>query len=169
MKARTFAATTGVIVGTTGALGMVRALRKQTYEHREEMILADGYGKIAGMIPTNTLFNWVRLGIGITGLLCSRDEKAARVFNRSIAISYAGMAVMGLLPKADTLFGLMPIFGGNVLLHAGTAVGELLTEEELLIQAGKIIPFKKVQQRRKAAQRKSKVGTLARARVTPSV
>lgn len=34
---------------------------------------------------------------------------------------YGALAVMGLIPGLDTLFGLVPIFGHDVWLHAVTA------------------------------------------------
>lgn len=45
-----------------------------------------------------------------------RDQLA-----RTIAILFAVLAVMGLFPRLDTLFGLMPLHGHDIWLHAGTA------------------------------------------------
>jgi hypothetical protein len=123
---------TGVVVGLTGLMGMFATTRQVKRKRKDELLIDSDYGNIAGVIPTNSLFNWVRVGIGAAGLLASRDEKTAVIYNRTVAASYAGMAVMGMIPKADTMFGLMPIFGGNVALHAGTAAAELLTEGEAL-------------------------------------
>jgi hypothetical protein len=38
-----------------------------------------------------------------------------------MAVLYGGLAVMGLIPGLNTLFGLVPLFGHDVWLHAGTA------------------------------------------------
>jgi hypothetical protein len=45
----------------------------------------------------------------------------ARLYNRGFAIAYALIAIMGLLPVAQTTFGLMPIFGNTVWFNALTA------------------------------------------------
>jgi hypothetical protein len=37
-------------------------------------------------------------------------------------VSYTLIAIMGLLPFANTTFGLMPIFGNNVLFNGLTAL-----------------------------------------------
>ena len=46
----------------------------------------------------------------------------AKLYNRGFAISYVLIAVMGIIPLAQTTFGLMPIFGNNVWLNALSAV-----------------------------------------------
>lgn len=162
MKPQTFALITAAVVGGTGLLGMISAFRRGTNDHVEEMKNFDGYSKIGGVIPTNDLFNWVRVGIGAAGLLASQNEKSAVIFNRTVAVSYAGMAVMGLIPKADTMFGFMPIFGANVALHGATAAAELMTEKKLmdqsvksLKQAAKLVPFQKTAARKTARKTKS--------------
>ena len=141
MKPQTFALFTAAIVGGTGLLGMVDKLKKPSAEGPEDNLLNSGYRNIGGVIPTNHFFNWVRVGIGAMGLFAARDEKSAVIFNRTVAISYAGMSVMGVIPKANTIFGLMPIFGANIALHGGIAVAELFAEKEILVKAKSLIPF----------------------------
>ena len=143
MKPQTFALFTGALVGGTGLMGMITPLRKPITKKQSGKIINSGYGNIMGAVPTNTLFNWLRMGIGTAGILASRKKESSVIFNRAIAASYAGLAVMGVIPKTNTMFGLMPIFGGNVWLHSGTALTELLSEEALLAKAKKVLPFKK--------------------------
>lgn len=80
-----------------------------------------GYGRIFGLLPTNTPFNFLRLALGAWGLFSSQNEKQSRRFLAILGSSYAVMALMGLLPKARTSFGLLPMHGSNIWLHAGTA------------------------------------------------
>lgn len=143
MKPEKFALITGAVVGSTGLMGMISPLRKPMVENAQNMKLNKGYTKILGAVPTNDLFNFVRLGIGITGILASRKRESSVIFNRIVAGNYALMAMMGVIPKTKTMFGLMPIFGGNVWLHAGTAAAELLTEEALVSKAKTLVPLKK--------------------------
>ncbi|PSB26782.1 DUF4383 domain-containing protein [Chlorogloea sp. CCALA 695] len=81
-----------------------------------------GFGYIFGAIPTNFLHNLVRCAVGLLGITCYNNDTTARLFNRSFAVSYALLAVMGLLPLTKTFFGLMPLFGTNVLLNALAAI-----------------------------------------------
>jgi hypothetical protein len=81
-----------------------------------------GFGYLFGLFPTNLLHNITHLAVGLTGLYSATGERGAFNYNRFFAISYLALAVMGLLPLANTLFGIMPIFGNNVWLNAITGV-----------------------------------------------
>jgi hypothetical protein len=47
---------------------------------------------------------------------------ASRVFARGIAIINGVLMLMGLFPGWNTVFGLLPLFGHDVWLHAGAAL-----------------------------------------------
>jgi hypothetical protein len=72
-----------------------------------------GFGYIFGAIPTNFLHNIVRCAVGLLGITS---------YNNTFAVSYALLAIIGLLPLGKTFFGLMPLFGTNVLLNALAAI-----------------------------------------------
>lgn len=80
-----------------------------------------GFGYLFGLFPTNFLHNLVHCSVGLLGIASYTNLTSARLFNRSFAIAYVAIAVMGLLPFANTTFGLMPIFGNNVWFNALTA------------------------------------------------
>jgi hypothetical protein len=44
------------------------------------------------------------------------------MFARALAILYGLLAVLGLIPGLNTLFGMVPLHGHDVWLHAGTAM-----------------------------------------------
>jgi hypothetical protein len=50
------------------------------------------------------------------------DDQRARTYAKVIAISYGGLVILGLIPGLNTLFGLVPIFGHDVWLHAVLAI-----------------------------------------------
>ncbi|MBC1224013.1 DUF4383 domain-containing protein [Nostoc sp. UCD121] len=81
-----------------------------------------GFGYIFGAIPTNFLHNIVRCAVGLLGITSYNNTTTARLFNRGFAVSYALLAIIGLLPLGKTFFGLMPLFGANVLLNALAAI-----------------------------------------------
>ena len=82
---------------------------------------AKGFGYLFGAFPTNLMHNIVHLLVGILGIAAASTGNA-KLYNRGFAISYVLIAVMGLIPLAQTTFGLMPIFGNNVWLNALSAV-----------------------------------------------
>jgi hypothetical protein len=85
-------------------------------------IYSAGFGYLFGLFPTNLLHNIVRIVVGSVGIVAYTSSGGARLYNRGFAIAYALIAIMGLLPVAQTTFGLMPIFGNNVWFNALTAI-----------------------------------------------
>jgi hypothetical protein len=67
------------------------------------------------------LHSAVHIAIGAWGIAAGRGMAEPRVYARSLAIFYGALAVIGLIPGMNTLFGLLPIHGHDVWLHAGTA------------------------------------------------
>jgi hypothetical protein len=60
---------------------------------------------------------------GILGLLAARGAlMSARTFFQFLAVAYALLAVLGMVPATQTTFGLVPIYGNDVWLHALIAV-----------------------------------------------
>ncbi len=84
-------------------------------------IYAAGFGYLFGLFPTNLVHNIVHIVVGCLGIVSYTSAGGARFFNRSFAIAYVLIAIMGLLPITNTTFGLMPIFGNNVWFNALTA------------------------------------------------
>jgi hypothetical protein len=83
--------------------------------------VATGYGYLLGLFPVNVLHNLVHLLVGTAGVISYRSDPMAMWFSRGLAIFYGVLALMGLVPALGTTFGLIPIFGHDVWLHAGTA------------------------------------------------
>ncbi|MEX0268640.1 DUF4383 domain-containing protein [Leptolyngbyaceae cyanobacterium UHCC 1019] len=80
-----------------------------------------GYGYIAGVIPTNGIHAFIRIVVGLSGIAASLALDSARIYSRVVAVSYGLFAVLGLIPYTNTLFGTVPIFGSDVLLHGLSA------------------------------------------------
>jgi hypothetical protein len=72
---------------------------------------------IAGFIH-----NAVHLVVGILGIAAATSFSGALVYNQGFAVTYAAIAVMGILPLTNTTFGLMPIYGNNVWFNALAAI-----------------------------------------------
>lgn len=55
-------------------------------------------------------------------IVVHNSEATARLYCRVLAIVFAALTIFGLLPFLQTTFGLIPLFGLDVALHAVTAV-----------------------------------------------
>ncbi|BAZ11303.1 hypothetical protein NIES4071_31290 [Calothrix sp. NIES-4071] len=83
---------------------------------------AAGFGYVFGLFPTNFLHNLVHCSVGLLGITSYITHHGARQFNRFFFVSYVVLVIMGLLPITNTFFGLMPLFGYNVILNATSAL-----------------------------------------------
>ena len=110
MNARMFALVFGIIYLLVGLLGFTAS----------SSVAA---APLLGIFPVNLLHNIVHILIGVWGLASYRSAAGAIAFARGLAILYALLAIMGLLPAPfQTTFGLVPIYGADVALHALTAI-----------------------------------------------
>jgi hypothetical protein len=82
-----------------------------------EVAVEGMFGRLLGLFPINWLHNLVHIAFGIWGLVAYRDFSGARLFARAVAVIYAVLAVMGLIPVLQTTFGLIPLYGHDVWLH----------------------------------------------------
>jgi hypothetical protein len=122
MTTRTFSLVVGIVFLLVGLLGFIDALKSLPPADAPTLSVSAGYGYLLGLFPVNMLHNFVHLGIGAWGLTSYRNYPAARTFTYGLMIFYGALAVMGLIPVLNTTFGLIPIFGHDVWLHALTAL-----------------------------------------------
>jgi hypothetical protein len=121
LTTRNFAMILGAIYVIVGVAGFVPAFLTAP-AGGPTLRLDQGYGYLFGLFPVNYLHSVVHLAVGVWGLLAARTFDAARTFSASIAIIFAVLTVMGLIPVLDTTFGLIPLFGHDIWLHALTAI-----------------------------------------------
>jgi hypothetical protein len=128
VAARYFALIAGIVYLFVGILGFIPGINDMTHPGMAEhdLIVDAQYGFLLGLFPVNILHNIVHLVIGIWGLLAYRSFGSARTFALVLGIFYLLLAVMGLIPGLNTTFGLIPIFGNDVWLHALTAIAALI-------------------------------------------
>ena len=87
------------------------------------LMVEHGHGLALGMFPVNTLHNVVHLLFGVLGLMAAGGILfGARAYFQVLAVAYALLAVLGAIPATQTTFGLIPIYGNDVWLHALIAV-----------------------------------------------
>ena len=122
MNARTFALVFGIVYALVGVLGFLPGFNQPTPAGAPSLAVDTGYGYLLGLFPINALHNLVHLVVGLLGLAAYARFSTAHTYARGLAIVYGLLTLMGLVPGLNTTFGLIPIFGYDVWLHALTAV-----------------------------------------------
>jgi hypothetical protein len=116
MKIRYFALIYGIVFLLVGIAGFVPAFVTPMDMPRNLAVEA-GHGLLFGLFPVNIVHNLVHIAFGVWGLVAYRALASARLYARAVAVIYAILAVMGLIPGLDTMFGLVPLHGHDVWLH----------------------------------------------------
>ena len=132
---RVFAVVIAAVYALVGLLGIVEPLLGSEEARRE---VAGGLrsnlpslyaGKLLGLFPVNLLHSIVHVLIGVWGFLSMHSVSAARNYARGLCVVYLLLAVLGLIPPTNptqnsvsTIFGLIPLHGHDVWLHALTAL-----------------------------------------------
>ena len=119
MNARTFAMIFGIIFLAVGVLGfgvVPGLLEAQTGSGLQVE------GLLLGKFHVNAAHNIVHILFGLWGLAASRSTGGAVAYFKAVAVIYALLAILGLIPATATGFGLVMLGGMNVYLHAALAV-----------------------------------------------
>ncbi len=122
METRYFALIIGIVYLLIGLLGFLPGLTASPPAGAPPLAVDAGYGYLLGLFPINILHNLVHLAVGAWGLAAYRSYPSARGFSRGLAVFYGLLTILGLFPVLNTTFGLIPIFGHDIWLHALTAL-----------------------------------------------
>jgi hypothetical protein len=118
MGTRTAALVFAIVFAAVGILGFMPS---PPPADAPALAVEHGHGLILGMFPTNTLHNLVHLLFALLGFAAWGSGRARGYF-QLLSVSYALLAVLGLNAATNTTFGLIPIWGADVYLHAGIAI-----------------------------------------------
>lgn len=123
MNTRRFALVLGIVYVLVGIVGFIPGLTTPPPANAPALAVNSNYGYIFGLFAVNIVHTLIHLVVGLWGILAYRSYGGAKAFARAIAIIFAILTIMGLIPGGlDTTFGLAPIFGADVALHALTAL-----------------------------------------------
>jgi hypothetical protein len=121
MNTSTMAMVFGVVFALVGLVGFFPSPPDPA---APPLAVEHGHGMALGLFPINTLHNVVHLLFGVLGIAAARGVlMSARGYFQLVAISYAALVILGLIPATQTTFGLIPIWGNDVWLHALIAAG----------------------------------------------
>jgi uncharacterized protein DUF4383 len=116
MNTATAALVFGVVFIVAGLSGLVAS---PPPAGAPPLAIEHGHGLALGLFPVNTLHNIVHLLFGVLGIAAARGAiMSAGSYFQIVAVSYALLVVMGLVAATQTTFGLIPIWGADVWLHA---------------------------------------------------
>ena len=113
MNIKNYCGIMGGILLALGLLGFVPALAPA-----QSLPEPSTTGMLFGLFPINALHNLVHIGFGIWGLTASRQYDSSYYYTVTSAIIFGVLAVLGMVPALNTLFGLVPLHGHVVWLHA---------------------------------------------------
>lgn len=113
----------GIVFLAIGILGFVPGMVQPPAADDPDVAFDAGHGRLLGLFPVNVLHNIVHILFGLWGLAAARSFDGARGYFKVVAVAYALLAVMGLLPPpASTTFGLVPLHHHDVWLHAALSL-----------------------------------------------
>jgi hypothetical protein len=121
MRSVTFALFVGIAFLSAGVLGLAPAALMAPPADAPPVNINVMHGYVLGLFPVNVVHSVAHLAIGAWGIAAWRDVANPQTFARVLCIGYGLLAVLGLIPATNTLFGLMPIHGYDVWLHGATA------------------------------------------------
>lgn len=122
MRTRYFALAYGLVFLLVGIAGFVPGLVTPPQPATADVAAEGAFGRLFALFPVNWLHNLVHIAFGIWGLAAYRSASQARGYARAVAVIYAVLAIMGLIPVLDTTFGLIPLYGHDVWLHILLAI-----------------------------------------------
>lgn len=116
MSTRTFALLFGIVFLAVGVAGFVPGLVQPL--HPDHPPVDFNGGQLFGLFPINLLHNIVHVLFGLWGLLASRSIGGSVGYARAVALIYAVLTVAGFIPNLNSMFGMVPLYGNDVWLHA---------------------------------------------------
>ena len=117
MKAPAIARLLGVAFLFAGALGLAPFATPPAPLTAEYINLDANYGMLFGVFPVNAALDVLYIILGGLGVIASFDFKRAVIYLRVTTILCLVLVVLGTIPITNTLFGAVPIYGYDVLLH----------------------------------------------------
>ncbi|HVK61975.1 MAG TPA: DUF4383 domain-containing protein [Bdellovibrionales bacterium] len=117
MSSRAFAFWGGIVMLVMGALSMIPALSAHP-PWLPPLRFDVSYGLFLNIFPLNILNKLALLGFGLAGVITSNSITGSIRYSRIVFLVMGALAILGLFPATNTLFGLMPLYGPEVLTHA---------------------------------------------------
>jgi hypothetical protein len=124
MKAgRLFALVVGLVCLTLGVASLLPSLVQPAVSMSEPgSVTLGNYGYLFGLLPVNTAESIFYLTFGLFGVAAAAALDSSRLYAGLFAVVFGSLTLLGLIPVANTVFGLFPIYGNDVVLHGALAL-----------------------------------------------
>ena len=111
MFLRNFTLTYGVAFLLVGICGFIPGITQMHHGDPNLVVNGPGTGMLLGLFHVNLVHNLVHILFGIWGLVAFRSTSSALLYARVVAVAYLVLAVCGLVPGLNNLFGFCPLGG----------------------------------------------------------
>ena len=118
MTTRKFALVFGIVFLLVGLAGFVPTLVGPFHPEHPPLTVDASAGQLLWLFPVNVFQNAVHVLFGLWGILSSPSRRAAKLYARGVAIIYLVFTIAGFIPGLQTGFGLVPLYGNDIWLHA---------------------------------------------------
>ena len=121
MNPRPFATIAGLLLLVLGICGFVPPL---TPAETDPLRVAAEVGgpQLFGVFPSSGVLAGIHVALGLWGLFGGTRLGRAVLFARGAGFILLALTAMGTIPGADTMFGLAPLYGNNLLVHGPLAI-----------------------------------------------
>lgn len=125
MNAKNFALVGGIVMLVLGALSLIPAFTGLSFG-LPILRVETSYGLFLGIFPLNIINKAMLIAFGLWGIAAASDPVLSQprsvTFARSVCAITGVLAILGLFPQTNTLFGFAPLFGAGIWLHAVMAL-----------------------------------------------
>ena len=125
MNPRPFAWIAGALLLVLGICGFIPPLAPV---ETDPLRVASGVGgpQLFTLFPVSPVLSGIHVALGAWGLFAGYRLGRAVWFSRRAAFIFIALTVMGFIPGSDTMFGIAPLYGNNLLLHGLLAILSIL-------------------------------------------
>ncbi len=125
MFPKRFALIGGIIMLAMGLFSLIPQLVGSA-QGLPALYVEQSYGLFLGLFPMNVLNKVALIIFGLAGIYAANKKftnlPASIKFSRWTFFVMGPLAILGLIPQTNTLFGYWPLFGNDIWLHAAFAV-----------------------------------------------
>ena len=118
MKVQSFVLIAGLLFVLIGVAAFVPGLVTLHVSVAHHLTVEQNEADLFNLFAVNVVHNIVHVAFGAWGIWASRNIDAAIFYARNVAIIYSIFVFMGLVPQLSTAFGVVPLHGNDIWLHA---------------------------------------------------
>ncbi len=122
MNAAPIARIVGGVFLVIGIAGWIPPFAPAAPFDAEVITLDTAYRMIFGFLPANAVLDGIHIVLGLWGVLAGANLKSAATYFRYVTWIALILAVFGAIPITNTLIGVAPIYGWNVLVNVVVAL-----------------------------------------------